>query len=114
MANPEHLDLLKQDIDVWNKWREQHLDTQPDLSKADLNYADLSDANLSRADLVETNLSKANMTNCSIYGISAWDVQLEGAKQGSLVITQKNEPIITVDNLKIAQFIYLLLNNEEI
>ncbi len=57
------------------------------------------------------------MTNCSIYGISVWDVQLEGAKQGSLVITNPyadNEPIITVDNLKIAQFIYLLLNNEEI
>ena len=84
------------------------------LSRADLHEADLSDANLSRADLVETNLSKAIMTNCSIYGISVWDVQLEGAKQGSLVITQKNEPIITVDNLKIAQFIYLLLNNEEI
>jgi hypothetical protein len=54
------------------------------------------------------------MTNCSIYGISAWDVQLQGAKQDNLVITLPDQPIITVDNLKIAQFIYLLLNNEEI
>ncbi len=54
------------------------------------------------------------MTRCFIYGISAWNVKLEGATQDSLVITPYNEPTITVDNLKIAQFIYLLLNNNEI
>jgi len=31
-----------------------------------------------------------------------------------LVITPLDQPTITVDNLKIAQFIYLLLNNQEI
>ena len=37
-----------------------------------------------------------------------------GTKQENLVITDEGEPIITVDNLKVAQFIYLLINNEEI
>jgi hypothetical protein len=41
-------------------------------------------------------------------------VQLKGARQNNLVITPPEEPTITVDNLKIAQFIYLLLNNAEI
>ncbi len=41
-------------------------------------------------------------------------MQLEGARQDSLVITDIDQPIITVDNLKVAQFIYLLLNNQEI
>lgn len=41
-------------------------------------------------------------------------MQLEGAKQDSLVITPEWQATITVDNLKIAQFIYLLLNNAEI
>jgi len=41
-------------------------------------------------------------------------VQLERAKQENLVITPSDEPVITVDNLKIAQFTYLLLNNREI
>jgi hypothetical protein len=54
------------------------------------------------------------LTQCSIYGISAWDVQLDGAEQLNLIITPKDKPIIMVDNLKIAQFIYLLLNNKEI
>ena len=65
--------------------------------------------------LVETDLSQAILTDCLIYGISVWDVQLEGAKQDSLVISPDHGwPRITVDNLKVAQFIYLLLNNKEI
>ena len=24
MANPEHLEKLKQGVEVWNKWREEH------------------------------------------------------------------------------------------
>jgi uncharacterized protein YjbI with pentapeptide repeats len=85
-----------------------------DLSEADLSRAILSEANLRRAVLVETNLTGATLTRCSIYGISVWNVQLEGAKQDSLDITPPNEPTVTVDNLKFAQFIYLLLNNKEI
>ena len=63
---------------------------------------------------METNFVEATLTNCRIYGISAWNVDLEGAKQDSLVITRKDEPTITVDNLEIAEFIYLLLNNPKI
>jgi hypothetical protein len=39
---------------------------------------------------------------------------LDGVIQADLIITRKNQPEITVDNLEIAQFIYLLLNNERI
>jgi hypothetical protein len=70
---------------------------------------DLSWSNLSGA-----NLSKTNLTGCSVYAISAWNVQLEGAIQDNLVITPYGQPTITVDNLEVAQFIYLLLNNPKI
>src|SRR5260221_3081557 len=69
---------------------------------------------LSTARLIGTNFADATLTNCIIFGISAWRVELKGATQNNLVITLDNEPTITVDNLKVAQFIYLLLNNEEI
>ncbi len=169
MANQEHLDILKQGVDTWNKWKREHLEIRPDLreanlsgadlteailieadlsranlsnadlsranldganlteailieadlSRANLSYADLREADLSYADLsgatlVETNLSGATLTECYIYGISVWNVQLVGAKQDNLAITQKGEPTITVDNLEVAQFIYLLLNNPKI
>ncbi len=84
------------------------------LNGANLSNATLNQADLSRATLIGTNFSKAFLTDCRIYGISAWDVQLEGAAQFNLVVMPQNEPYITVDNLKVAQFIYLLLNNKEI
>ena len=84
------------------------------LSEANLSSTDLTGANLSRAILIETNIRKATLTGCSIFGISAWGVEVEGAIQDSLVITPANEPTITVDNLEVAQFIYLILNNKKI
>jgi hypothetical protein len=54
------------------------------------------------------------LNDCVIYGISAWDVQLEGATQLNLIITPEDQSTITVDNLEVAQFIYLLLNNTRI
>ena len=164
MANQLHLNILKQGVEVWNKWRREHAEIRPDFSTANLreitlSYADFSYANLQRTDLsgaylsfaylrgadlrganlssaylrgaylgrsdlssaslmgavlINTNLEQANLVDCRIYGISAWDVRLEGAIQYNLVITLDNQPTITVDNLKIAQFFYLLLNNAEI
>src|SRR6266702_6952680 len=139
MANQEHLDILIQGVDVWNKWRAQHQEIRADLTNAnlsetDLGGADLRGANLYGANLINTNLSEANLreanlsvailvrtdmtyailNDCVIHGVSAWDVELAGVTQNNLVITAADQPSITVDNLKVAQFIYLLLNNEEI
>jgi hypothetical protein len=50
----------------------------------------------------------------TIYGISAWNTKLENTIQSGLIITRWKEPTITVDNLEVAQFIYLTLNNKKI
>jgi hypothetical protein len=98
--------------------------TGADLTTAELVGADLFETNLSRATLmftdlsyarlVETNFEGANFSDCFIYGISTWGLKLQGAKQSAFIITRNDESEITVDNLEIAQFIYLLLNNERI
>jgi uncharacterized protein YjbI with pentapeptide repeats len=36
MADPEHVEILKEGVEVWNKWREKNPDIEPDLSEADL------------------------------------------------------------------------------
>ena len=56
MANSEHLDLLKQGAEVWNRWRLDNEGIRPDLSGVDLSGADLSGVNLSRTDLSGANL----------------------------------------------------------
>lgn len=89
------------------------------LHAADLSAADLSEANLRNADLqgamlVGTQLTNADLRGCRVYGISAWDLKLDGAEQKDLIITPGGEPEITVDNLEVAQFIYVLLNNKKI
>ena len=87
---------------------------EANLREADLRRANLSEAVLEQSQLVRTNLEKANLTGCRVFGISAWALELSGAIQSNLVITPPWEPAITVDNLEVAQFIYLLLNNEKI
>lgn len=85
------------------------------LSAADMRGANLEGAILQGAVLAEANLAGANLNNCSIYGVSVWDTNLSGAKQSNLVIAIGAEkPTITVDNLEVAQFIYLLLKNDRI
>jgi len=84
------------------------------LYESDFSGTNLIDAHLYRAAFIRTNLSGANLTGCKIYGISAWDVNLYESIQSNLVISRNNTPLVTVDNIAVAQFIYLLLHNKEI
>jgi uncharacterized protein YjbI with pentapeptide repeats len=85
------------------------------LSGADLSKAYLSGADLKYANLVEADFTDADLTSCHIYGISAWGLKLsKDTKQRNLVITKPDESEITVDDIEVAQFIYLLLHNEKI
>ncbi|MBN8620201.1 MAG: pentapeptide repeat-containing protein [Anaerolineae bacterium] len=179
MANPEHEAILKQGVEVWNRWRAENPDVIPDLSEVELifyriqhinlsnanlsraylrwtnlNHANLSGANLTRANLSgtylrETDFSAANLSvadlekadltgaclrganltgsmllgtilenadisGCTVYGISVWNVNVNKLKQSNLIINRAAEPEIRVDDLEVAQFIYLLLNNQKL
>ncbi len=45
MANEEHLKILKQGAEAWNRWREKNPKIKRDLTKADLYRANLRGAN---------------------------------------------------------------------
>jgi uncharacterized protein YjbI with pentapeptide repeats len=112
-ANLIQADLFQADL------READLSCA-DLSGVNLLLADLSGANVSGADLrgavlVGANLTGADLTGCHVYGVSAWNVEVtKDTKQQDLVITERGEPDVTVDNIEVAQFVYLLLHNEKI
>jgi uncharacterized protein YjbI with pentapeptide repeats len=67
MANPEHLAILKQGVERWNKWREEHKDERPDVSQGALHEADLRGVNLSGADLTGADCSSANLIAAHLY-----------------------------------------------
>lgn len=85
-----------------------------DLTGANLTEADFTNADITGNVLNHTNFTRASLVGTRIFGISAWEVILDEAIQSDLVITNTQENIITVDNLEVAQFIYLLLNNKKI
>ena len=91
--------------------------TEADLLSADLTKADLTGATLMGTTLVEAIVEKAKISESSVYSVSVWGLEGEFEEQRDLIITDPfndEEPEITVDNIKVAQFIYLILRNHEI
>jgi hypothetical protein len=110
------------------------------LAGADLTDAHLEDANFCRTDMYRTNLSEAclrganlqgvqlamtilrgaDLRDCLVYGMSTWDVDLEGAQQQNLAIRYRpvpgedREETAVVDSLDLAAFMYLTINNRNI
>jgi hypothetical protein len=80
MANPEHLAILEQGVDTWNKWWTENPAIRPDLSCADLTGFDLKYANLKGANLKRANLSGADLSRANLDGTDLDGANLNGAK----------------------------------
>ena len=78
MANPEHLAILKQGVEQWNKWR-QHFDAKPDLSEADLSGARLDGASLWGANLHGANLHGAYLDGANLRKADLRAANINGA-----------------------------------
>ncbi len=103
MANEEHLNILRQGVDVWNTWRRENTTERPDLQGANLAGANLrgvnflgflgangayqrtnlQNANLKGADLEDanlrtTNLQEANLQDTNLVHTDLRDANLQG------------------------------------
>lgn len=74
MANQQHLDILKQGVDTWNRGRDQY----PDIP--DLSGANLQNAHLAQAMLADVDLSGADLTQADLLGANLSLAKLSGAK----------------------------------
>ena len=113
MANPDHLVILDQGIEAWNKWRKEKPNVKPDLSEADLNgrvfykFQEGIRIDLRRTDLGHTNLENANLERARLE-----NAYLEGAnlKNASLVgPAGAFAPKGTVSNSQISSKLYLFV-----
>ncbi len=98
MANEEHVKILKQGVEVWNKWREENSKVRPDLIGAKLIRADLSGAILRRANLMGADLIRANLRGANLRGaILSWTMNLTQEQIDSAIT---NEDTKLPDDLK--------------
>lgn len=75
MANPEHLEILKQGVEVWNEWRIGNSVT-PDLEEADLNNANLHSYVLTGSNLRRAQLREANLVGAALQGAVLYNADL--------------------------------------
>src|SRR5258708_29325906 len=82
MASQQHLDILKQGVKSWNKWRKKHPETQPDLRRADLadiNKGMLNGVNFHRAKLDGANLNQTILSTACLTYADLSDADLSAA-----------------------------------
>lgn len=73
----------------------------------------ISGSSLNHVQLVKADLSNVILYDTSVYGISAWDLELERAKQSDLLIVDDG-PTLVIDSIELAQFVGLLLKSSKI
>lgn len=67
MVNVEHLALLQQGANIWNKWRADNPTIEPDLSRCDLTRVELAGAALCRVDFTESDLKGLSLARFNLY-----------------------------------------------
>ena len=90
-----------------------------DLTTTELRDADLSEACFDEADLTNAPLVGAKVEGASfeariVYGVSAWDLKGTPRSQRDLIVTPAEQADITVDDLEVAQVLYLVCSNTKI
>jgi len=89
--------------------------TSARVTGADMSGCNLTGADLSSAHFAHTNLRSANLSGARIYGVNCWDVTITNdTVQQDLIISLPGEPTISVDDIRVAQFLHLILNNENL
>src|SRR5262249_7543343 len=81
---------------------------------SNFNHGEFINTNLTYAMLINTNFSYATFEGTRVYGSAAWNLNLEGANQNRLIVSDEREPTIWVDDLEVAQFIHLLLDHRKL
>jgi len=88
--------------------------TSGKINNSEINNTILRKIDFRNTQLTADTFTKCDLSNSKIFGVSAWKLSLIDTIQEDLRISDSNEPKITIDNIEVAQFIYLLINNEKL
>ncbi|WP_291134361.1 pentapeptide repeat-containing protein [Flavobacterium sp. UBA7663] len=88
--------------------------TSGKITNSEIKSTNLRKVNFSGTQLISDNFTNCDLSMSKIFGVSAWKLNLVNTNQEDLQISDNGEPKITIDNIEVAQFIYLLINNEKL
>lgn len=84
------------------------------LKYANFEWATIIESDFTSAILNDIDFSKTTIKYCKIYGIAAWNLKLDNSTLSNFTISKEGDAKITVDDIEMAQFIHLLINNQKI
>lgn len=107
MADQQHLSILREGVEHWNKWRKRNRDIVPNLNNAnlrgfDLSHANMRDVGLGMADLSEANLSHADFSGAYLYyaNLHSSEIFHSDFSNAELFHVDLSDAIISESNLK--------------
>lgn len=113
MANPEHVEILKQGAEVWNEWREENPDVKILIEDAELKSINLAGVNLSGIGLssvkfYDAELNDANFDESSLVGVNFKYSNLDYVRVTNAYLYECN---INICPLYKAEFAYATIFN---
>jgi TIR domain/Pentapeptide repeats (8 copies) len=90
MAIPQHIEVLKQGVAVWNKWRIDNPDAEPDLAGSNISNTDLKKANLRETDLRWADLRRTNLSAAFLNRADLRRANLSQAKFNQANLSEAN------------------------
>lgn len=119
MASQEHLEILRQGVQAWNKWRKKYPCTIPDLRRLDRVYfydTGLPISRLRTINFGQYNLTGAKLNNAVLPGANLEEADLQGAnlQQANLKEANLNWTNLEEANLKEADLERASLKGSEL
>jgi TIR domain/Pentapeptide repeats (8 copies) len=111
MANPEHLAILKQGVEVWNRLMVESPKLPIDLRRADLAGMDLTGIKLMSAWLDEANLQRTDLRSSDLRSVSLRRANLQSAKLSAALMTHVR---LSESNLESAELFLTNLSHSDL
>ena len=112
MANPEHVEIVKQGAGAIDAWRKKNPNDRLDLreadlvqarlAQADLSHANLSLANLHGAILIQANLEWTDLSGSDLSGTLLFDAKLSGANLNEALIDGATMGLTNLGNVDLS------------
>ncbi len=90
MSKKSHIDIIKQGVDIWNKWRAEHPDETPNLFNENLCFFTLIDADFRGVNLWEAKLRKARLWRADLQKSDLCFCDLSGAELADARLKEAN------------------------